>query len=69
MILLWVPGVLGCRNVLLLGRVISGAGGERLVEACRTELRRAGEEMELFLPEESLRRVGQAAAAALLTTK
>ena len=55
--------------MLLLGRVISGAGGERLAEACRTELRRAGEEMELFLPEESLRRVGQAAAAALLTTK
>ena len=65
----WYRRLLGCRNVLLLGRVISGAGGERLVEACRTELRRAGEEMELFLPEESLRRVGQAAAAALLTTK
>lgn len=65
----WYRRLLGCRNVLLLGRVISGAGGERLAEACRTELRRAGEEMELFLPEESLRRVGQAAAAALLTTK
>ena len=65
----WYRRLLGCRNVLLLGRVISGAGGECLAEACRTELRRAGEEMELFLPEESLRRVGQAAAAALLTIK
>ena len=57
-----------CRHVLLLGRVISGPGGERLVEACRAELAASGEPVELFLPEESFRRVGQASAAALLNT-
>ena len=53
-------------NVLLLGRVVDGAGGECLVNACRAELAKTGEGMEIFLPEESFRRVGQAAAAAML---
>lgn len=62
----WYRRLLGCENVLLLGRVISGAGGECLANACREELAKAGERMEVFLPEESFRRVGQAAAAAML---
>ncbi len=49
-----------------LGRVVDGAGGECLVNACRAELAKTGEGMEIFLPEESFRRVGQAAAAAML---
>ena len=65
----WYRRLLGCKNVLLLGRVISGVGGECLADVCREELEKAGEQMELFLPEESLRRVGQAAAAALLTVR
>ena len=35
-------------------------------ESCRAELAKTGEGMEIFLPEESFRRVGQAAAAAML---
>ena len=65
----WYRRLLGCKNVLLVGRVISGVGGECLADVCREELEKAGEQMELFLPEESLRRVGQAAAAALLTVR
>lgn len=64
----WYRRLLGCENVLLLGRVVDGAGGERLAEACRAELAASGEQVELFLPEESFRRVGQASAAALLNT-
>ena len=62
----WYRRLLGCENVLLLGRVVDGAGGECLVNACRAELAKTGEGMEIFLPEESFRRVGQAAAAAML---
>ena len=64
----WYRRLLGCESVLLLGRVISGPGGEGLAEACRAELAQAGETLELFLPEESFRRVGQAAAAAMLNS-
>ena len=64
----WYRRLTGCEGVLLLGRVISGPGGERLAEACRAELAASGEQVELFLPEESFRRVGQASAAALLNT-
>ena len=62
----WYRRLFGCENVLLLGRVVDGAGGECLVNACRAELAKTGEGMEIFLPEESFRRVGQAAAAAML---
>ena len=62
----WYRRLLGCENVLLLGRVADGAGGECRVNACRAELAKTGEGMEIFLPEESFRRVGQAAAAAML---
>lgn len=62
----WYKRLTGCENVLLLGRVVGGVGGERLVRACRAELERTGEKLEVLLPEESTRRVGQAAAAALL---
>ena len=62
----WYRRLLGCENALLLGRVVDGAGGECLVNACRAELAKTGEGMEIFLPDESFRRVGQAAAAAML---
>lgn len=60
----------GFSNVLLLGRVLSGRGGETLVETARRVL---GEEypetaarMTLRLPDERSRRVGQSVAAASL---
>lgn len=65
----WYRHLLGCENVLLLGRVLSSAGGECLASACREELSVSGAGMELFLPAEAVRRVGQASAAALLATR
>lgn len=62
----WYRRLTGCESVLLLGRVVGGAGGEHLVRSCRAALKDAGETIEILLPEESQRRVGQAAAAAFL---
>lgn len=58
----------GCRHVLLQGRVVSGAGGEALLQSCRRVL---AEEyprlpLSLILPDEAARRTGQAVAAAAL---
>ncbi len=58
------------RHVLLLGRVMSGKGGDLLLETCKQVL--AGEypdvakAIHLALPDEKFRRVGQSAAAASL---
>ena len=58
------------RHVLLLGRVMSGKGGDTLLESCRSTL--ASEypelygELRLALPDERFRRVGQSAVAASL---
>ena len=57
------------RHVLLLGRVMSGEGGELVVEEARRVLREEYPEvpgMELHLPDEKVRRVGQSVAAASL---
>ncbi len=62
----WYKRLTGCESVLLLGRVVAGAGGEYLVRACRAALEDTGETTEILLPEESQRRVGQATAAAFL---
>ncbi|MCI9120003.1 MAG: ROK family protein [Oscillibacter sp.] len=63
-------GLYGFRYVLLLGRVMSGKGGDRLLEVCRKVLDEeypdcAGK-MQLTLPDEKFRRVGQSMAAASL---
>jgi len=58
----------GCRNLLLLGRVMSGKGGDILLDTCRSVL--ADEYPEVYsavriaLPDEKFRRVGQSAVAA-----
>lgn len=54
------------RNLLLLGRVTSGKGGERLVARCRAVLSEDYPELSvnLVLPDEKSRRVGQSVAAA-----
>ena len=60
----------GFRYVLLLGRVMSGRGGELLLETARRVLADEYPEMagkfELTLPDEKFRRVGQSMAAASL---
>ena len=60
----------GCRHVLLLGRVMSGRGGDLILDTAKQVL--AGEYPELEgkmlpeLPDEKFRRVGQSVAAASL---
>ena len=58
------------RHVLLLGRVMSGAGGELVIEECERVLRDEYSDLadciHLALPDEKFRRVGQSAAAASL---
>ena len=60
----------GFSNVLLLGRVLSGRGGETLVETARRVLEAEYPEtaagIALRLPDERSRRVGQSVAAASL---
>ena len=60
----------GFRHVLLLGRVMSGKGGDILLEECRRvladEYPEVNEKIHLALPDEKFRRVGQSAAAASL---
>ena len=60
----------GCRHVLLLGRVMSGRGGDLILDTAKKVL--ADEYPELTgkivpeLPDEKFRRVGQSMAAASL---
>ena len=60
----------GFKHVLLLGRVMSGKGGDLIVSTCRSvladEYPDAAAQFELNLPDEKFRRVGQSAAAASL---
>ncbi|MDB6064560.1 MAG: hypothetical protein JWR26_768 [Pedosphaera sp.] len=57
-------------HVLLLGRVTTGRGGDILIEKARTVLKmefaELAEKVELHVPDEKSRRVGQAVAAASL---
>ena len=60
----------GYRHVLLLGRVMSGKGGDLLLETCKKvladEYPAVNEKIHLALPDEKFRRVGQSPAAASL---
>ena len=60
----------GCENALLLGSVMSGKGGDTLLETCRLVLEDEYPELaaglSLNLPDEKFRRVGQSAIAASL---
>ena len=60
----------GCENLLLLGRVMSGKGGDALLETCRKvlsdEYPALSAKLRLALPDEKFRRVGQSAVAASL---
>ena len=58
------------RHVLLLGRVMSGKGGDLVIAECervlKDEYSELSEKIHLALPDEKFRRVGQSAAAASL---
>ena len=58
------------RNLLVLGRVASGIGGERIVSDCQRVLNEEYPELSrklrVMLPDENFRRVGQSMAAASL---
>lgn len=60
----------GFRHVLLLGRVMSGKGGEVLLDSyhqvMRDEYPHLAEQIHVALPDEKFRRVGQSAIAASL---
>lgn len=60
----------GFKYVLLLGRVMSGKGGDLLLETCRKvldeEYPEYADKIQLTLPDEKFRRVGQSMAAASL---
>ena len=60
----------GYRHVLLLGRVMSGKGGDKLLETCKAVLQDEYSDLygriHLALPDEKFRRVGQSMAAASL---
>ncbi len=57
-------------HLLLLGRVMSGKGGDTILAACQEVLRdefpALAEKVQVMLPDEKTRRVGQSAAAASL---
>lgn len=58
------------RNLLLLGRVTSGRGGEIVIDQARkvlkTEFPEMADQIQVHMPDEKSRRVGQAVAAASL---
>ena len=58
------------RHLLVLGRVASGVGGETIVEECKRILAedypQLAKEINVTLPDENMRRVGQSIAAASL---
>ena len=58
------------RHLMLLGRVMSGKGGDTILQTCqavlKSEFPALYEKVEVMLPDENTRRVGQSAAAASL---
>jgi hypothetical protein len=60
--------IYGADSILLLGRVVSGKGGDIIIEVANEIIRDeyAGLPVELLLPDEKTRRLGQSVAAASL---
>ena len=58
------------RHMMVLGRVMSGKGGETILSACQKVLAEEFPELanriQVMLPDEKTRRVGQSVAAASL---
>ena len=59
-----------CRHLLIMGRVTSGRGGDVILqkahEVLKMEFPETAESVELHVPDEKMRRIGQAVAAASL---
>ena len=57
-------------HLMLLGRVMSGKGGDTILATCQAVLKdefpALAQKVEVMLPDENTRRVGQSAAAASL---
>jgi len=68
----WYAEFYDMKHVMILGRVTSGAGGDRVLARARhilaTEFPEIDKRISIFLPDERSRRVGQAVAAASLPT-
>ena len=66
----WYADFYDLSHLLILGRVTSGTGGERIIERAKhlleSEFPETAERVELHVPDEKSRRVGQAVAAASL---
>ncbi|MFA7256097.1 MAG: hypothetical protein WC047_00785 [Kiritimatiellales bacterium] len=66
----WYARFYDYEDVLILGRVTSGRGGEKMLEIARTVLEKEfpefAEKVQVHVPDEESRRVGQAVAAASL---
>lgn len=64
----WYNEFYDFENVMILGRVTSGLGGEVILETARTLLKDAypewAEKIDVFMPDEKARRLGQSVAAA-----
>ncbi len=68
--LVYYHDLYGCKHILLLGRVMSGKGGDLILDTCKQVLAEEYPELSEFLrpspPDEKFRRVGQSMAAASL---
>jgi predicted NBD/HSP70 family sugar kinase len=66
----WYAEFYDMENAMILGRVTSGVGGELILSTAKTiladEFPKLAERIDIFLPDEKSRRVGQAVAAASL---
>lgn len=62
--LLWFAVFYDIKNVVFLGRVASGKGGEWILERAKEILAKEGSSIEIILPDEMSRRLGQSYTAA-----
>jgi len=64
----WYNEFYDYENMMILGRVTSGLGGEIILETAKTMLKDVypewGEKIDIFMPDEKARRLGQSVAAA-----
>lgn len=64
----WYAEFYDYQNMMILGRVTSGLGGEIILESARNLLKDAypewAEKIDIFMPDEKARRLGQSVAAA-----
>lgn len=64
--ILWYREFYPFERVLLLGRVASGMGGDVLMNKAKQILVKEGSSIEIFIPDEKARRLGQSYTATLL---